>query len=301
MDEREVRERKAAIEREHGLWTAQDIPLGYGIGTNPQWPGCDLQFRRFNQAIADLCAKPWSELRILDLASLEGAYALEFASRGAQVLGIEGRESNAVKARFAAEALGLSNARFVTDDVRNLRKYGSFDVVFCSGILYHLPGLDACDFLESIAHVCVRLTIIDTHTALTDDQRITWRGHEYRGVLFGEHGPSDSAQTKANRKWASLDNDMSFWFTKPSLLNLLRDVGFTSAFELLNPHAPQDSCDRLALVALNGKRQTVTISPKVAQMPERDWPELPPPPRTSWWRKPRRIVRAVIRRLKVAT
>jgi hypothetical protein len=44
--------------------------------------------------------------------------------------------------------MGLPNVEFVTDDVRNFsrERYGAFDVVICSGILYHLPGKDGCRF-----------------------------------------------------------------------------------------------------------------------------------------------------------
>jgi hypothetical protein len=44
--------------------------------------------------------------------------------------------------------MGLPNVEFVTDDVRNFsrKRYGAFDVVICSGILYHLPGKDGCRF-----------------------------------------------------------------------------------------------------------------------------------------------------------
>ena len=31
---------------------------------------------------------------------------------------------------------------------------------------------------------------------------------------------------KAKKLWASLDNDSSFWFTEPSLLNLLARAGY---------------------------------------------------------------------------
>src|ERR1700751_2093263 len=105
MNEVEIRERKAAIEAQFGPWTAANIPLGFGIETNPQHCCPHLLLRRIIQAIADLSGKSWDQLRILDLGSLEGFYALEFASRGARVVAIEGRESNNVHARFAAEAL----------------------------------------------------------------------------------------------------------------------------------------------------------------------------------------------------
>jgi hypothetical protein len=38
-----------------------------------------LRLRRIIQTIADLGGKPWAELRILDLGSLEGLFAIECA------------------------------------------------------------------------------------------------------------------------------------------------------------------------------------------------------------------------------
>jgi 2-polyprenyl-3-methyl-5-hydroxy-6-metoxy-1,4-benzoquinol methylase len=275
MKESEIRERKASIETSFGPWTAANIHLGYGIETTPQRACPHLLLRRATQTIADLSAKSWDQLRILDLGSLEGFYTLEFASHGAQVVGIEGRESNNAHARFAAEVLGLSNIEFITDDVRNLcqEKYGRFDVVFCSGILYHLPGVDACRFLTSIAQVCKRLTIIDTHVGLSNEDSISWKGSSYQGFLFTEHSTNDTEDVKSSRKWASLDNNTSFWFTKPSLLNLLRDVGFTSAFEVLRPKSFEDYSDRLTFAAIIGEHQRCYMSPELEKTPEHDWPE----------------------------
>jgi hypothetical protein len=275
MNEDQIREGKAAIETQFGPWTADNIPLAHGIDTNPQRACPHLLLRRVIQAIADLSVKPWEQLRILDLGSLEGIYALEFASHGAQVVGIEGRESNNAHARFAADALGLTNVEFITDDVRSLcqEKYGTFDVVFCSGILYHLPGSDACRFLSSIAEVCKRLTIIDTHVGLSADNLVSWQGHDYFGFLYKEHSPEDSPAVKAGRKWSSLDNETSFWFTKPSLLNLLRDVGFSSAFEVLSPKGFADYSDRLTFAAIIRERQPSRMSPELAITSEPDWPE----------------------------
>jgi ubiquinone/menaquinone biosynthesis C-methylase UbiE len=296
MKEVEVRERKAAIEAQFGPWTAANIPLGHGIATNPQRAGPHLLLRRVIQTITDLSIKSWDQLRILDLGSLEGFYALEFASHGAKVVAIEGRESNNAHARFAAETLELSNIEFVTDDVRNLcqEKYGRFDVVFCSGILYHLPGADACRFLASIAKVCKRLTIIDTHIGLRENSLVNWGGHNYSGFLYQEHSTDDTPDVKANRKWASLDNETSFWFTKPSLLNLLRDVGFTNTFEVLSPRSFADDSDRLTFAAIIGERQPCNLSPELALTPEPDWPEHsvlaaspaePVSPSRSLWRR----------------
>jgi Methyltransferase domain len=274
----EIRKGKDAVEAEHGPWTAYNIGLGYGIQTAPQCACAHLRLRRVTQTVADLSLKPWRELRVLDLASLEGIFALEFASHGAQVIAIEGREANNARARFAAKALGLSNVEFVTDDVRNLsqEKYGRFDVVLCSGILYHLPGEDGCQFVRSVAEVCARLAIIDTHVGLRDDSSISWSGHTYHGTLFSEHSAADSSATKMGRACASLDNDRSFWLTKPSLLNLLRDVGFTSVSEILSPKSFPDFVDRLTFAALRGEAQQVVMSPELERTPEPDWPKGSP-------------------------
>ena len=51
--------------------------------------------------IQDITQCNFKELRILDLACLEGQYAIEFAMQGAEVVGIEGREANIQKAIFA--------------------------------------------------------------------------------------------------------------------------------------------------------------------------------------------------------
>ena len=263
----EIKRKKIAIEAEHGPWTAYNIDLGHGIQTAPQFACAHLRLRRVVQTIADLATKPWDQLRILDIASLEGIFALEFASHGARVVAIEGREGNNVRAKFAAEALGLSNVEFVTDDVRNLSesKYGRFDVVLCSGIIYHLSGMDGCHLIRSVAEVCSQLTIIDTHVGLREDSSISWAGHTYHGTLFTEHRAEDSAAAKASRTLASLDNDTSFWFTKPSLMNLLRDVGFSSVSEILQPKSFADFADRHTFAAIKGEPQRITMSPELGR------------------------------------
>ena len=304
MNEQELRTRKAEIEAQFGPWTT-NIPLLHGIVTHPQSVGPHLRLRRTVQTITDLSMKPWNQLRILDLGSLEGFYSLEFAAHGAEVVAIEGRESNNAHARFAAEVLEFRNVKFITDDVRDLssRKYGDFDVVFCSGILYHLAGDDACRFLSSITQVCKRLTIIDTHVGLKPDHTIRWEGHNYSGFAYTEHATEDTPELKASRKWASLDNEMSFWLTRPSLLNLLRDVGFTTVFEVLNPVSFFDYSDRLTFAAIIGEHQTSSMSPELALAPEPDWPEhstvaphpaqVVTPARPLWRRVAGRLRRAV--------
>ena len=52
-------------------------------------PMDDMRPRRVIQAVADLARRPLRDLRILDLACLSGYFAIEFATHGAQVVGID--------------------------------------------------------------------------------------------------------------------------------------------------------------------------------------------------------------------
>jgi hypothetical protein len=162
--------------------------------------------------------------------------------------------------------------------VRNLSEteYGRFDVVLCSGILYHLPGEDGCRLIRSIADVCERLTIIDTHVGLREDSSFLWEGRRYHGHLYSEHAAADALAVRMARACASLNNDSSFWLTKPSLLNLLRDVGFTSVCEILRPKSFADFADRLTFAAVKGEPQRIAMSCELETTPEPDWPEGSP-------------------------
>ena len=254
----------------------------------------NLRLRRVVQTIADIEQKPWSQLRILDLGSHEGCFALEFAIHGAQVVAIEGRETSNAIARANARSRNLSNVEFITDDVRNLSlaKYGKFDVILCSGILYHLPAKDGCEFVQSIADVCKHLTIIDTHVGLLNFRPTVscqWRGRIFYGTAFKEHSPGDDVATKLSRQLSSLDNPTSFWMTKSSLLNLLRDVAFTTVFEILRPQSFLDFADRITFAAIKGESQHYSESPELESTPEGDWAEVsnlkPYPRELPLWKK----------------
>src|SRR5258707_6723422 len=100
----------------HGPWTAMAIKLPDGTYTRP--PAPDHRLRRILQVAGDLVGKPLSQCRVLDLACLEGHYAIEFALHGCEVVGIEGREASVAKCEFVKNELGLDRARFFQDDVR---------------------------------------------------------------------------------------------------------------------------------------------------------------------------------------
>jgi len=279
------------IVAEHGEWTAMAIDLGQGRLTLS--PAPDWRLRRIVQVASDLLGKPLSEARVLDLACLEGQYGIEFAMHGASVVGIEIRESNIVKARYAQQELGLKNIIFIKDDVRNLSraKLGGFDVVICSGILYHLDVPDVFDFVRRMYEISDRLLVIDTQVALSARASVSSGGRTYSGLWYKEHDETADRAKKYEDLWASIDNVKSFWFTHPSLCNLIADAGFTSMLRVENPDMPARAVDRQTYVAVKNHPAKIFSSHVTNELVESRRPELSDAPPNSIQSNPGRLSR----------
>jgi SAM-dependent methyltransferase len=273
INETALREGVAELAEQHGHWF-YDMPLPHGVWTGGNQGLPHTRLKRIAQIISDLADKPLSECRVLDLGCLEGQFAIEFALQGATAVGIEIREANVAKAQFVKEALGLKNVEFHREDARNLENYGQFDAIVCSGLLYHLTSADAVKMVQAM-HRMSRLVIIDTHIAL-DAEATCFEG--YSGETFREHGESDSADKKEARRWASADNAVSFWFTRPSLINLLSEAGFSSVYECFTPahinygRPGLESDSRCTFVAIKDSPVHLATSPAANELRE-EWPE----------------------------
>jgi 2-polyprenyl-3-methyl-5-hydroxy-6-metoxy-1,4-benzoquinol methylase len=275
--ERRLRAELAEVADRVGPWTAHNIELAPGVFTKAAEPsGEELKLRRIRQLVGDLAPRPASQLRVLDLGALEGLYGVELALSGAEVVFVEGREASAERIRFAIEALGIERAKVITQDVQNLTRseHGEFDVVLCIGLLYHLDAPGVFELLTRIKSVCRGLLVLDTHIAIEDDELASFPGdvfwvdpralsdvrsvivgdRTYRGRDYREHEPNASAEQRRQATWASLENDTSFWPTKPSLLNGLAAAGFTTVLECDVPPLIGLPPDRVTLVAVPGEQ-----------------------------------------------
>jgi Methyltransferase domain len=277
MNLESLKNRQRTVVDRFGPWTASNIHLAdhfYTIGEHIQ--GDEVKLRRILQVVSDAASKPLETIRLLDLACHEGIYAIEFARHGANVLGIEGRQAHIEKAMFVKAALSLNNVDFVQDDVRNLskEKYGSFDVVLCLGILYHLDVPDVFRFIECVGEVCDDIAVIDTRIAAGPTLSYLYGGTRYWGNRISEgHKRSDSPEDKIKRYWASLDNVASFHLSRTSLYCMLGRVGFTSVYECYIPPEPEKPIDRITLLAIKGSRQRIFNSPLMEGYPANNMPE----------------------------
>jgi hypothetical protein len=157
-----------------------------------------------------------NEHLILDLGSLEGGQTFQLAKHpGVRVLGLEGRQYNIDRAEFVRSILGLENVKFLLVDLEkyDMAKLGRFDVVFCSGILYHLP--EPWTLIEGIRRISDKV-FIWTHYA--EEAKATEVINGYRGWWYQESGFKDPLSGLSPK---------SFWLAFDSLQDMLRHCGFT--------------------------------------------------------------------------
>ena len=244
------------VRRRWGPWTAHNIEIEPGVFTIEPNPAVSAEWivRNVVQNVSDILRQPLHTLRGLDLGCLEGGYSIELARHGTTMVGVDAREANLAKARFAASKLALDNVEFINEDVRNLNSdtHGTFDVILCIGILYHLDAPDVFRFLQALSTMCTGMLIIDTHVSVIPNIKLTYEDHPYWGWYFEEHPPGTSAIQKVSKLWASLDNDKSFWFTRPSLVNFLNRCGFSTIVENMHPALANRANDRAGFIALPG-------------------------------------------------
>jgi len=224
-----------------------------------------LKVRRIIQITRDLSGRPFEELRILDLGCGEGVYAIEAGLRGAQVVALDARNQRLDQGAACAARHGLENVRFVREDVRRVAResLGMFDVVYFLGLLYHLDAPDVFSVLENVSGLCSRLLIVDTLISPTAETEVEWRGKIYRGKRFREHEDEDADEVRRSRVLKSIDNALSFRFTRESLLEALHAAEFTSVCECRVPFEPGKADDRVTLAAVRGVPVVISTYPWV--------------------------------------
>lgn len=182
--------------------------------------------------------------RVLDLACGEGGHAIQFARRGAKVLGVEGRKLYVDRARFAAEATGQAERiEIVQGDVRKLPSdVGKFDIVVFSGILHHLGQQDFDGMVAELGRVTGDILMLYTHVST----ELSIKNHRLQGpvktaagrtgYLFREHDDKADAEQREKKVRASLDNTFSFWAEEPALVDAIRAAGFRLVLKAVSPH-----------------------------------------------------------------
>ena len=153
---------------------------------------------------------------ILELGALEGAHSFILAQRPGirRVFALEGREANLRKARLVQELLEIRNVEFAQANLENadLARFGTFDAVFCCGLLYHLP--EPWRLIRQLP-ASAPLLFIWTQYATENEAHDLANG--FRGKTHIEGGVDEPLSGLS---------PTAIWLTLSSLCDLLRTSGY---------------------------------------------------------------------------
>jgi len=167
--------------------------LGHGVRTESAIPASVAGIFETRLAMVDQLVDRHFGPRLagascLDIGCHEGFYTIAMARRGMRrVVGMDVREINLRKARFVAEALGLSNVSFFEGNCEQLRAedVGQFDLTLFLGVLYHLENPMLC--LRNLSAVTKELSIVETQVIDEVEGSTEWGAREwtrqYQGAL----------------------------------------------------------------------------------------------------------------------
>lgn len=182
---------KAQRAKELGAWF---YPYDFGDGvraesyTPPEVAGIFETRREMTErAVRGYFGSRLGEVSCLDIGCHEGFYSFALARMGAtRITGLDVREENLRKARFAAEAMGHGQIRFTQGNCEQLsvEAHGAHELTFFLGVLYHLenPMLALRNVAAVTKELCVVETqVIDEVAGETEWGARAWT-HPYQGV-----------------------------------------------------------------------------------------------------------------------
>jgi 2-polyprenyl-3-methyl-5-hydroxy-6-metoxy-1,4-benzoquinol methylase len=290
------------------VFTAHNIRLDDGTYTKPE-AGLSMDrhpwFLAAKRILDATCHDPRSEVRLLDLGCLEGGYSVEFARLGYRTLGLDVRARNIEVCRYVKARVEARSLEFVQDDAWNAARYGTFDAVFCCGLLYHLDR--PREFLRLLARVTKRVLILQTHFSEARDPPALIRPRRLRraiarllplrhtgttthrlsplaeneglpGRWFAEFRNNRAYRDRENRRWASWNNRRSFWVQREYLIQAIRDAGFDSVLEQYDGLGA-DIADEMIHGTYRSSGRSTFIGLKTSFLPEAFYgPKIAPAP-----------------------
>jgi len=145
-------------------------------------------------------------MRVLDIGTSDGFFALQLARRGARVVAIDYRDKRE-NGYYVMENLNRVEIEYHKMNVYQLKdaRLGQFDIILFLGILYHLP--DMIRALHTVRQCCGGTLFIETHSE-NDFCADVPAARYYRGSTLA-------------------DDHTNFWApNRLCVLEMLHDVGF---------------------------------------------------------------------------
>ncbi len=214
-----------------GEWSSK-LPEKYGLHTRP---GTASLFEDARVAWLEEVFGPVSGLDVLELGPLEGGHSYMLQERGANsVTSIEANTRAFLKCLCIKEVLKLNKVKFMLGDFSSYLEETDtvYDLVFASGVLYHMPN--PVLLLKNISKVTSRLflwthyydkDIVDAKADLANK----FSGMKSIRIDGVNYALAEQHYNEA-LGWSGFcggGKPTSMWMTKESLIAALNDFGFT--------------------------------------------------------------------------
>ncbi len=163
MRDEEIQRRIASFPQWHYRFDLRGNPTPI---PNENWALRHPQRKRyFFDPLVELLGGSLEGKRVLDLGCNAGYWSLCAVQSGCEfVQGIDGRQMHVDQANLVFRVKGVDETRysFVAGDIfeTDLRRFGSFDVVLCLGLMYHISK--HMDLMERIDEVNADVLVVDT-------------------------------------------------------------------------------------------------------------------------------------------
>ncbi|GIX32300.1 MAG: hypothetical protein KatS3mg125_0256 [Lysobacterales bacterium] len=196
-----------------------------------------------DHALAALFPGERGDLRALDLACHQGYFACHLAQSGfGEVVGTDARVEHIEDARFMSGLLGLQERlRFLPMDVHEAtpeRLGGSFDLVLCFGLIYHLEN--PVGALRSARALTRRALLIETQLVPGLSGMVDYGSYRFVRPLKGSFGLID--ETEETHGPEASTTGICLVPSREALLWILERLGF-ARIEILPP--PEDAYEQL--------------------------------------------------------
>ena len=198
------------------------------------------------QAVDEHFRGRFNQIRCLDIGCHEGFYSVAMARKGlSKVHGIDVRPSSLEKARFVADALGLSNIVYEERDCENLESAAPYELCLFLGVLYHLENPMLC--LRNISRLTSEVCIVETQVIDEVEGYAEWGAKDWTRPYHGILALIDESGEFYNQNAETGASPVATCPSPRALTFMLRQAGFRRV-EIIQP--PPDAYEQHA----RGKR-----------------------------------------------
>jgi tRNA (mo5U34)-methyltransferase len=185
------------------------------------------------------------EMKVLEIGTLDGYHTCMLAKRFKHITCTDVRPQGLHRALFRCLFKNIDNVNFKlldADTMHNEIEQNEYDLIFHSGVFYHLSN--PVEHLENISQLA-EFILLETHIANYDKyEAVNLNG--YDGTLYPEGNWIDLRAAK--------DNNKSFWLNRVSLKQLIQDCNLRIVHTIYE-HQPNEHGERVCYLLQRGNNE----------------------------------------------